>query len=79
MTDDYRKTWQRIATNLMHATMDLRKVGDIWQQTQPLYPDDLDRGYITDAWAHLAQFMQQELNNAINNARKEKDADDDAN
>ena len=79
MTDDYRKTWQRIATNLMHCSMDLRKVGEAWQRTQPMYPDDLDRSYITDSWVHLLQFIQQELNNAINNARKEKDADDDAN
>ena len=79
MTDDYRKQWQRIATNLMHCTMDLRKVGDIWQQTQPLYPDDLDRTYITDASAQLSQYLQIELNNAINNARKEYEADDDAN
>lgn len=79
MTDEYRKTWQRIATNLMHCTMDLRKVGDIWQRTLPMYTDDLDRTYITDAWAQLSQYLQIELNNAINNARKEMDSDDDAN
>ncbi len=44
-----------------------------------MYPDDLDRSYITDSWVHLLQFIQQELNNAINNARKEMDTDDDAN